>query len=252
MSGARGYLLAGVAAYLLMLVATFPARQAWRLAPAAARAVSFYALDGSVWAGRAAGARIGPLDFGPLRWDVGLLRLPLGQVRVYWSAAGDRGPAGRGSVQVGLWGGLQLPDLTLRVPASALQRALPVPVTLDGTLDLRLHGVEIAAGQLQHAAGTIAWRDAAVRWSGPVALGTLLLKLDPHARPLRGTLESRGGPLTLGGTVRLLPGGRLQLDAAVKPHADAPKALVAALRAGGAPDRDGRFHIRWNGRLPPM
>ncbi len=252
MRPARAYLLAGVAAYALMLVATLPARQAYRFLPSAAhRAVTLYGLEGTVWDGRAAAARVGPLELGPLRWNVGLLRLPLGQVRVAWSAAGT-GPTGSGIVQAGLWGGLRLPELTLQVPIAVLQRHLPLPVTLGGALEVRLHDVVVHDARLRRAAGTLTWRDAAVRWTDLIRLGTLVVELEPGAKPIHGTLRERGGPLEIRGTVTLSPAGRLQLNATVLPRAGAPKPLLQALRASGRPDATGRYHIRWNGRLPAL
>jgi general secretion pathway protein N len=248
----RAYLLAGVAAHALMLVATLPAHQAYRFLPSAAhRAVTLYGLEGTVWNGRATAARIGPLELGPLRWDVGLLRLPLGQVRVAWSVAGT-GTAGNGIVQAGLWGGLRLPELTLQVPMATLQRHLPLPVTLGGALEVRLHDIVLHDARLQRAAGTLTWRDAAVRWTDPIRLGTLVVKLEPGAKPIRGTLRNRGGPLEIRGTITLSPAGRLHLNATVLPHAGAPKPLLQALRASGRPDATGRYHLRWSGRLPAL
>lgn len=254
MSVPRTYVLAGLAAYLVMLVATFPALQAYRFLPGSARrTVTLYGLEGTVWGGRAAGVRIGALDLGALRWDVGLPRLALGQVRVSWSATTeDSGAAGRGAVQFGLWGGLRLPSLILNVPASALARQLPLPVTLEGAVDMRLHDIVLRAGRLRHASGTIAWRNAAVRWSGPIQLGTLIVDLQHGTGPIRGDLHDQGGPIKVSGTVTLAGDGALQLNASVLPRPGAPKPLLQALRAGGAPDAAGRYHIRWSGRLPRL
>jgi hypothetical protein len=65
-----------------------------------------------------------------------------------------------------------------------------------------------------------------VRWTDPIRLGTLVVKLEPGAKPIRGTFRNRGGPLEIRGTITLSPAGRLHLHrarfASGHPHATIP------------------------------
>lgn len=246
------YLLLGLLAYLVMLVLTVPARQAYRWLPHTPGAgPALYGLEGTLWSAHADTAMLGARDLGGLQWRVNPLWLPLGRLRVAWTLTGP-GATGQGVVQTGIAGGMHLPSVALTVPMPTLQGWFPaLPVTLAGTLKAQLRDLALKDGHVQGVGGTLVWEQAAVEWTEPVPLGTLALALAPGpGDSIQGTLKDRGGPLRVQGTVSLSNNGALQFDATVVPRADASPGVVRALRMLGAPDAGGQTHIRWSGRLP--
>lgn len=86
----RGWIIAGVALALLLLVATFPMRLALAWSGASDAGASAREVRGSVWSGELVEARLGALPLGTVRASLSPLALLGGSVELAFSRADER------------------------------------------------------------------------------------------------------------------------------------------------------------------
>jgi general secretion pathway protein N len=86
----RGWIIAGVALALLLLIATFPMRLALAWSGASDAGASAREVRGSVWSGELVEARLGALPLGTVRASLSPLALLGGSVELAFSRADER------------------------------------------------------------------------------------------------------------------------------------------------------------------
>ncbi len=248
-----GWIFAGAGAFALALVATLPASQALpraaTLLQARGIAVSASGIDGTVWSGRLAEARVAGLSLGASEWSLSPWRLLLGEAGVDFRTR-PAGGALSGRARLGT-DHVALSGMEGDLPAGVLLQgvSLPLPVEVDGKVTLRIEQLDWRAGQFEAAAGTLLWRQAAIVSPTPVRLGDLRVALAPGPNgTLIGKLSDGGGPLGIAGDLTLGKGS-YRLDATLTARADAEPALAQSLPLLGRPDGKGGYRVTWAGRI---
>lgn len=208
------------------------------------------AVSGSLWAGRALRVRVAGWDLSDVEWRLRLLPLLLARagVDLRFSLPGGGGEA---SLSCGLSGACEASDLRAALPLAGLAARNPQLAALDpsGLLDVDLSNLAVAGERLTELAGTLAVRDLQLGPPFDLALGTLEARFTRDGEDFIGALGDRGGPLELGGSLTLTAGGEFRLDARLKPRESASQTLRQGLQALGRPDPQGRYTLRYNGRL---
>jgi len=248
-----GWIAGSVGAFAVALVATLPASQALPRAATLLQergiAVSASGIDGTVWSGRLAEARVAGLSFGASEWTLSPWRLLLGEAGVDFRVS----PAGgslSGRARLGT-DHVVLSGTEGDMPAGVLLQgiSLPLPVEVDGKVSLRIEQLDWRAGEFGTATGTLLWRQAAIISPMPVRLGDLRVELTAGPNgTLTGKLSDGGGPLGISGDVSLGK-GNYRLDATLTARADAEPALAQSLPLLGRPDGKGGYRVTLNGRL---
>lgn len=248
------YVVAGLALYLVFLVASAPASWvAWALARSGQKVVALADPRGTVWRGEAelyAGGPANTQRLGRLRWRLLPLRLFLGRVALDVGVA-DGGIQARLIVERGP-GTLALEELdaTLPVQLAGLFYAPALFVAPTGTLELRSTALALARDGLTGDAQAV-WRGAGGRFTGPTSLGDY--RLDVSGQGERATLRvsTVRGDLQVNGNGEWRVGGdgHLRFAGAAQPGGDVAR-LEPLLRPLG-PDRGGgRRDLRFETRLP--
>jgi len=248
-----GFAVLGVAAYLIFLVANWPAAHAWMLAErhlGVPDDVQVGGVDGTVWDGR--GIQVGTRDLQAerIRWRVRPMALLTGRLEVTVEGVmGDGFAEGRATLTPG---GLSLRGLNGQVPAAPWSRVASrfgEDVLLGGTFAFAIDALEVdREGRLEQLDGRLAWHDASVTVDEHVELGGLTSQLRAEDGALLGELGDTGGPLALGGTWRLDPTGAYELDAVMDTREGAAQILTRSLEMAG-PRRDDGFHVGVEGTL---
>lgn len=252
MRWSRILLLSGVGAlaYLVFLIATFPAAQAYawfgRDLP-----VDAYGLSGTVWSGRAAVATVEGERLENVQWELRrgqLLRGRLGSdvsARLLDGRLSGYVNAGRRDVT--------LTDVRLEMPASQLVAlsGVAVPARLEGRFDISMREVHIDNGRLAVADGIVTWQQGVVHLlRRPLPLGDLNLRLQPaEGDEIHGVLMNDNGPLDIAGELQLRPDSQLVVDLTVRALEGAEQQAGDALRLLGIPGDGSPVQTRLTGAL---
>lgn len=237
----------GVLAFLGFLAAFLPASLLDRFLPDNVQVGRF---SGTVWSGRAATVRAGPMTLEAVDWRCAALPLLLAQLRCHVSLDARPGQlAARVAVRPGR-----------TVSVTALNGALPLAaVGPAGGLrgwrgELRFDDVEIEmhSGRPRSLSGAIVV--AGLRAPAPrgTQIGSYVLEFgEGFASPgvTGGRLRDLEGPLSLHGTLRIEPRGSYLAQGEVVPRSGASQDLLGALSFLGPPDASGRRSFTFEGTL---
>jgi general secretion pathway protein N len=250
--GRRIILLAllGLMAYLLFLLASLPAAHAWSLVEGKLPAQAF-GLSGTIWDGRAAAIQQGARRLDDVHWDLAPWRLLTGQLEADVQA---RLPGGRLRSEIALSpNAVTARQLRLEMPTPELVKWAgfkQLPVRPEGQLDALLRELSVEGQRVTHVDGLISWHNAIIRFgSAPLPLGNLALRLQPAESGTNGVLTSEGGPIDIGGTLRLNPDGRFVMDLAVQATGQVEEDTRRAMVLLGIPTDGSQVKARLSGAL---
>src|SRR5690625_499252 len=240
----------GALTYLIFLLATFPAAQAYawfgRGLP-----VEAYGLSGTVWSGRAAVAIVEGERLEDVQWD--LRRGQLLRARLS-SDVSARLLDGRlsGHLNMGRKD-VALTNVRLEMPASQLVAlsGVTVPARLEGRFDISMREVRIDNGRLTTADGIVTWQQGVVHLlRRPLPLGDVNLRLQPaEGGEIHGVLMNDNGPLDIAGQLQLRPDSQLVADLTVRALEGAEEQAGDALRLLGIPSDGSPVRSRLTGAL---
>jgi general secretion pathway protein N len=239
---------AGIAAFLVCLVAMVPASQ---LASRLPDGVVMAGVGGTIWSGRARDLAFNGRTIGAIQWSCRPWRL----FQLEWSCHVTLRPAGgelSADVQ-GDFGGSEIigRDLAGQVPITAFE-GLATPRGWTGLLELELETLRLVDRRPADAAGTLILRSLRAPGSGGQILGDFELTIGEGAvgtGSLTGRLRDLGGPLRVRGAIELDPDGRYLLSGEAAPGPDAGPAIFDTLAFLGPPDSQGRRPFTIEGSL---
>lgn len=240
--------LAALALWLIFLLVTLPAQH--MLGWFGGERLAAQGVDGSLWKGRAERLAVDGFAFGPVVWQLRPLALLTGRIEFHCFVQSGHGG---GELRLGknVFGTTGVRDVRLTLPAADIGRQLQLPlVTVDGDFLIDLDEVRPADGWIESLRGEVSWQAARVLQPAPVPLGTLTMQLEMRDGRVVGVLGDEGGPLELSGEFGVDANRTYQIDALLKPRADADQQVRQALGLLGAPDAQGRYRLRYSGRLP--
>jgi len=241
------YIAAGIAAFLVFLVAMVPANQLSRRLPPE---IAMSGVGGTIWSGRAAGLSVRGQALGAMNWFCRPWRLFV----LEWSCRVTLRPTG-GELSADLAGGLdgavEGRNITGQVPISIFE-GLATPSGWTGLLELDLERLRIVDERPAEATGTLFVR--ALKAPGPYGdrLGDFELVVGEGAvgtDTLTGRLRDLGGPLRVRGALELKRDGSYLLRGEAAPGPGAGPAIFDTLAFLGPPDNQGRRPFTIEGSL---
>ncbi len=254
------YSLVGVTAYLIALLAGFPADRAYALTRDYLAPVSLYGLDGSLWRGRAEMLTIDKTAFRSVSWSISPWGLFLGRISTDWRFdQGDGRHRGHGRAGLSLIGArAAVSEARLTLPAALVQslfNSRPMSFQLGGTVHAELAEgrFDLPGGLPEVLRGRIQWLDASITVRETAALGDFDISLDTGEEGLSAALRDRGGPLEAQGLATLDPQRRYVLKVHLAVRDSNRRDLINALqflRIFGKPGPGNSIAIERQGILP--
>ncbi len=238
----------GVAAYLLILVTTFPAARLTGMLEQRLSDLSILAVSGSVFSGKAGRVVWQDLDLGSMHWQFSPLALLLGRVEY---SVELMHPANAGQLAAGmtLFGNAYVHDLELKLlPDRIINHYSPVEVQTGGEWWLDFEEIDVNDVFSGSTSGTIAWQDAVILAPVNMVLGQLKLDVQGNNAALLGEIVE-GGALGASGNVSLLVDGGYQLDITLQPGPDATAETFDMLEDGALLQSNGNYLIRQSGQF---
>lgn len=232
------YIAAGVAAFVVFLVAMMPATQLARRLPAG---VALAGVGGTIWSGQARSLTVQGRALGAFRWSCRPWRLLLLQ----WSCHATLAPPG-GEVSGELSGdfGDEVvgEEIAGRLPISLFE-GIATPRGWTGELELDISELRLVERRPAAASGTLYLRSLRAPGPGGQALGDFELVVGEGTvggAALKGRLRDLGGPLHVRGAIELAADGSYLLTGDAAPGPGAGPAIFDTLGFLGPPDSQGR------------
>jgi general secretion pathway protein N len=236
----------GVAALIVGLVLTFPARIAYQwFAPGQ---VALSGISGSVWSGAAAQGSAAGLFLSDITWSfrpLSLLRLKPGY------AITAKLPSGffETGIAIGSGSSVQFDDLTAVVALSSLPESLlPMP-GVGGDLNLQFSTLVLTGGSPTEVEGTAGVSGLVLPALAATALGDYRVQVQTEDGVITGTVEDVSGVLDVNGRLVVDRDKAFSFIGHVAGGPNAPSAVNDQLRFLGSPDQQGRREFRFEGTL---
>lgn len=246
------YGLVAVLAYGLFLVTNLPASLAVDFITSRmgdAQRIQLGELQGTLWSGQAASAKVSGITLGKLQWDLSFLPLLIGQVDVDIRFRRDDG-YGKGNISIGLGGDISFQDVEARLPAEALMPLFyGMPIVISGQLSVILPEGKVVKGKTLNVRGRLTWHDAALTVPQPLEYGDLLITAEPQGEGSQLVLADQGGPLLAEGTVTVKGNGQYSVNINLASRKPAGSSLSNALRMLGRPNAEGKIPFSKSGKL---
>jgi general secretion pathway protein N len=238
----------GAVAYLLVLVATFPAARLVPLLERQFAGLSLHAVTGSVFSGQAGQLVYQGLDFGRLTWQSRPAGLLLGRVEFHVELT-DPANAGHANIAITPWGTVYGRDIQLILsPDRLVNNYSPVPVKTSGAMQLQLDTFRMAGGFPEDLTGMLSWEDGVILDPVEIILGDVGMTLNVQDDLLVGSLVD-GGRLEAAGEIRLFADGRYNVNLRIMPDNAMSDETLAALETVGQVQSDSSLLFRTAGRL---
>ncbi len=241
------YAAAGLAAFLVFLVAMVPASQVVGRLPAG---IALDGLSGTIWSGRARTLAVEGRPLGALQWSCRPWRLIL----LEWSCRIGLEPPG-GEVTGDFSG-----DFTGSFVGRGIQGTTPIsnfegiatPRGWTGNLELDLDAFAVKSRLPESATGRLYLRGLRAPGANGERLGDFELVVGEGSvgsATLNGRLRDLGGPLHVRGAIELFSDGRYLLSGDAAPGPGAGPAIFDTLDFLGPPDSQGRRPFTIEGTL---
>ncbi len=210
--------------------------------------------QGSLWQGQASNVSWQRQSLGEVSWDFQWSALFTGKAEfsVRFGRGSDIDVRGRGFIGYGIFGGAYAKNLVASVPASKVvdQARLPIPVGVDGQLELNIHHATYAAPWCGTGDGTLVWSASGIQSPlGNLELGPVIAQLSCKESVLSASGEQKSPQVSAAFSAELWPNQRYSAKAWFKPGAEFPKGLSEQLQWLGKPNSQGQYEFDYKGRL---
>ena len=245
----RTYILTGIIAYLVFLIATIPAAPVIGLVKKNLPATIGH-VYGTLWQGYASTLQApNGIRLDNIHWTFLPSRLLLGKAAVNIDAELLNNAIST-EVAAGITGKLTAKDLQLNLAAEEVASLINLPIgELTGDFNIMINHASWSKGTVPIVDGRIDWKDATLTIAEMVDLGRVsVLISEEDTSPLSATLNNSDGDLRLNGNITTTATGDYDLQLSMKPLASASTNVANSLAmfARRQPDASYKFTNKGN------
>ncbi|BBM65947.1 type II secretion system protein N [Vibrio alfacsensis] len=247
------YVVIFITFFSASLIAGLPVSWVLQQAPKV-RGLEIQGAQGTVWQGQASNVMWQRQNLGEVNWDFQLSRLFTGKVEfaVRFGRGSDMDVRGKGFVGYSLAGGPYAENLVASMPAEKVveQARLPVPVGVDGQLELNIRHASYAAPWCKTGEGTLVWSASGIQSPlGSLDLGPVIADLNCKDSVLTASGEQQSKQVSAAFSAELQPNQRYSTKAWFKPGAEFPSGMSDQLKWLGNPNAQGQYEFNYQGRF---
>lgn len=238
-------IIAGLFTFLIVLIASFPARVAYNwLAPAE---IQLSGISGSIWNGKATEGKAGGAYIQNLAWQFRPMAL-LGGKLAFAASGNPAAGTMNTEVAVGLDGNLTLSNFVGAVPLDLVHQSFQQG-GIRGDVAMRLDSLVIKDGLPVAAHGTVTITDFFAPLLSTSEIGDFRADFQTTDIGIVGNVEDTSAVLDVAGTINLSPNGSYTFIGEVGETAETPRSISDQLRYLGSADARGQRPFRFEGQL---
>lgn len=238
-------LAAAIVSFIAVLVASFPARVAYRwFAPAS---IKLNQIRGTVWSGSADAAEAAGFYLQDVTWAFRPLRLLSGKLAYGISASPALGFIDTG-MEVGVTGDIAFTNLRGSLPLRLAEQASGMQ-GLRGEANIRMERLRLRDGIPVAADGEVVISGLVAPLIYRDSIGGYRAEFFTQNSGVVASLEDTDGVVDLAGSVQIAPDGTYQFTALLAPKATTPASLRQQMQFLGTANARGQYEMRLEGRL---
>lgn len=240
--------LLGVAAFIVFLIASFPADLALRWFAPSMPGVNTGFVEGTIWNGVARNAGYRQMVAEEIRWDLHPLSLFAGSVSADVAVKLPRGNI-KASLHQDLGGDTVIENLQGSLPLAQAAALGIMPRNIaEGEILLNIERLELVNGKPVAANGRIGLANLESALLRGVSLGSYQADIATQEESITATFTDVDAPIRVQGSFTL-QSGQYSVDAKMLPAEGASPQIANGLKLLGQPDASGRYSFRTSGRL---
>lgn len=237
--------ITGLLVFLLLLVASFPARVAYRwLAPAE---LQLSGISGSMWKGSAAQGMAGGAYFTGISWRLIPQSVLSGEL-AYAATARPASGSLAADVSIDATGTVTIENLVGNLPLDLAHPAFQAN-GISGDLDLRFRQLTIADAVPVSAEGFLTISNLYVRDLSASVIGDVKAEFLTNDGRMTAIVDDVSGVIDISGEFVVEADRSYRLTGLVRARPGAPPSIEQQLRFLGTPDDDGMRPFRFEGSL---
>jgi general secretion pathway protein N len=246
------FLIIGLGAYLIFLLAEIPAQHimGWALADNGKLPFSYASINGSLWRGKMEAINYQGITINKLKWRFTPSSLLLGRVGFNIEVKRMKHKIDVNVART-FGGDLLLKSIEGSLPASMIAKMAKLnQIDVDGDVEFTMDHLAFEAKRIASAEGEI-------KWLNPVLLRPFSLKegdlkadvtTDDNGN-INIKINDLGGGTSVDGELSLNTEGNYSLNGSIKPGAKSDSGLGNALKAVAKSQPDGSYRISFSGSL---
>ncbi len=247
------YVVIFLSFFSVSLLTGLPVSWVLQQAPAV-RGLDIQGAQGTLWQGQASAVSWQRQNLGEVSWDFQWSALFTGKAEysIRFGRGSDMDMRGRGFVGYSLLGGAYAKNMVASLPAVKVveQARLPVPVGVEGQLELNIHHATYAPPWCETGEGTLVWNASGIQSPlGSLQLGPVVANLSCKDSVLTASGEQQSPQVSAAFSAELMPNQRYSTKAWFKPGAEFPAAMSEQLQWLGNPNSQGQYEFDYKGRL---
>jgi general secretion pathway protein N len=238
----------GVGAYLLILIASFPATRISGELEERVADLYLNGVSGTVFSGQAAQVVYQGLDLGTVHWQFHPLALLLG--RLEYSLELDN-PANAGHLNAGktLTGRVYIDDLDIEFqPGRLVNHYSPTEFNSSGTMQLVFETISLEDDYAGEVSGRVQWRDAVVLEPVSLVLGQLDMDVSSEDGMLIGRFDN-SGDLGVSGEVALSAANEYRVELLLRPGPAVDRDTLGYLEENTQRQANGDYRLDLSGQF---
>lgn len=251
-----------ISVLLLSLIAHLPASFVIKHLPPI-KGLTLINPQGSIWKGSLSQLNWQNYNYGELTWDIQLSQLFRAKFEalLQLKRASNLDISGKGFVGIG-FDGLYARQLIASLPASRLAPWIktPIPITLNGQLELTLQQAHYATPWCHSAQGSLVWNNGLLGLPvGELDLGTVIVDLECEQSKLSASGQQQTDQISSAFSAKLTPidqtattfvnKGTYNIQMWFKPEAKFPASMHSHLGWLGNADNQGRYQFNYQGKF---
>jgi len=249
----RHYILTGIIAYFVFLIATVPAAPIIGLYKDH-MPVTISNVSGTLWSGHASTVTTkNNLILKNVEWSFLPWRLLLASIAISVDAEFNNNPI-HTRLSTGISGNLSVDDLDMKLDAADIASLVSLPLgELSGKFQLYIDNAYIEQGLVPRVNGTLTWNQASVTVAESADLGNVSVLIHENDEsPLSASISNKGGHLSLKGTFTTTAQGDYSLQLSMKPNATASSNLSSSIAMFAKKQGNGEFILNNKGNLKQL
>ena len=249
----RHYIITGIIAYFVFLVATIPAAPVISIFQDRIP-VTINNVSGTLWSGRAGAITTNKnLSLKNVEWSFLTWRLLLASIAINVNAEFNNNPIDA-RLSTGISGNLSVDDLNMKLDAADVASLVSLPLgELSGIFQLHIDNAYIEQGLVPRVNGILTWNQASVTIAERAELGNVSVLInEKDESPLSASISNKGGHLALNGTFTTSAQGEYSLQLSMKPNATASSNLSSSIAMFARKQSNGEFIFNNKGNLKQL